>query len=206
MKQPQTTANAPNTAKARRSSDRRWPCLNDGQEYPREALLGFIAGPDGKVHLLQDDNWPGQVVYVCATARALQQVIDSGTLAKALNAEVSADFLPKVRHQLLCRFYDLLGLAKKSNYVVAGLDKCVETLQKGKISSLFVAQDAAKNAEKAVDLAKYLRVPVLRLGDKNGLSGATGVSNATVIGLRDTRKHFEILWQAAQQAHSLQQN
>src|SRR5690606_24209110 len=101
MKQPQTTANTPNAAKARRSDDRRWPCLNDGQEYPREALLGLIAGPDGKVHLLQDDNWPGQVVYVRATARALQQVIDSGTLAKALKAEVSADFLPEVRHQLL---------------------------------------------------------------------------------------------------------
>lgn len=206
MTQAQKTANTPKQSKGREDFPSRLPCLADGKTYPPASLLVFIAGPDGKVHMLQDNNWPGHKVYVHAAPGALQQVVDDGRLAEALQATVSADFVQQAHRQLSVRFYDLLGLAKKSNFLVAGLDKCVESLQKGKVTTLFVAADAAKNAEKAVELAARKDVPVYRIGDKNGLSGATGVANATVIGLRDKRKHFEILRHAARHMQALQPN
>lgn len=163
------------------------PCLGGGGVLPRQKMLRFVAGPDGRIYLDLNHELPGLGAYVRPGLSYLEKALSSKALENTLDAKhqgTARDLydmaLKVVEKQLL----NTLGLMRKSGHLMTGTDKVLEALYQGKMQCLLVAADAAQNTAKKVTLAcEKTHAKCLTVCERSLLEGALGKDNCTVIGL-----------------------
>jgi len=150
-------------------------CAATGRTLPKEALVRFVAGPDGHVAADVAGRLPGRGVWVAAERAAIARAAAKGLFARGLGAAARGgpDLPDRVEALLARRCQDLLGMARRAGQVAAGFDKARAMIAAGKAGLLVEAADgAADGREKLIRLAPGL--PVVRLLTGEELARALG--------------------------------
>lgn len=118
--------------KAKRDDDAEGPerrCLVTGETGPKSGLIRFVAGPEGQVVPDILGKLPGRGFYVTASRPILDEA-RRGQFARAAKAPVTVpdNLADEVERQLVRRVQDLVSLAKKAGWAVAGFEKVKEAL------------------------------------------------------------------------------
>ena len=166
------------TIAAREDSPER-RCIVSGAAQPKDALIRFVAGPDGTVVPDVAERLPGRGVWVSADSASLEKAIKTGAFSRALKASVRApdDLVSRVASLLASRVLDYVGFARRSGTAVAGFMTVDKWLRGGRVAVLFAASDGAQGgAAKLKALAPDL--PVLEIFTSGELGAAFGRSHA----------------------------
>lgn len=162
-------------------------CISTGLTLPKEALIRFVAGPDGEVVPDLGNDLPGRGAWVKAERAAIDRAIGKGLFARALEvAGRPPDSLSHTVEGLLAaRALNLLGLARKSGLVVTGFERVKETMDaheigRARVAALLEASDGSADGRRSI-LAKAkameLEAPVCGLFTSTELSMALGSAN-----------------------------
>lgn len=154
-------------------------CIVSGETRSKDALIRFVAGPDGTVVPDVAERLPGRGVWVSADRASLEKAIKTGAFSRALKAPVKApaDLVERVGSLLASRVLDYVGFARRSGKAVAGFMTVGKWLREGRVAVLFAASDGAQGgAGKLKALAPDL--PVLEIFTSDELGAAFGRSHA----------------------------
>ena len=124
-------------------SERR--CLVTGEVQPKSGLIRFVAGPDGLVVPDLAEKLPGRGFWVSADRDALEKAAAKGLFSRGAKAHVKAEpgLVDGIEAALARRVVELLSLARKAGYAVAGFEKVKGWLADGKAKVLFQASDGS---------------------------------------------------------------
>jgi predicted RNA-binding protein YlxR (DUF448 family) len=175
--------------KTRHSKDVHTPvrrCVATGVILPKERLLRFVQGPEGRVVFDVAGNLPGRGWYLLPSKEALAQAIKRRAFAfKAKHAVVLSDDLPeKVAQLLQGDLSQRLGLARKSGDVVMGFEKLAAALKKQELSLVFLASDASENTVQKMQSLMHEALPTARILSREQLSMALGENNLVHLGVK----------------------
>jgi predicted RNA-binding protein YlxR (DUF448 family) len=137
-------------------------CAVSRVQKPPEALIRFVAGPDGKIVPDLARRLPGRGVWVDATREAVAEAVRRKAFAKSLkqNVSVAADLPDLVERLLQKRLAEAVSLANKAGLLVAGFAKVEELIEAGEAVALIHAADAAADGVGKLDRKfKALRGP-----------------------------------------------
>jgi len=159
------------------SSERR--CIVSGEARAKDALIRFVAGPDGTVVPDVAERLPGRGVWVSADRASLEKAVKTGAFSRALKTSVKApdDLIARVASLLASRVLDYVGLARRSGKAAVGFMTVDKWLREGRVALLFAASDGAQGgAGKLKALAPDL--PVLEMFASDELGAAFGRAHA----------------------------
>ncbi|MCZ6720593.1 MAG: RNA-binding protein [Alphaproteobacteria bacterium] len=128
---------------ARREPRRR--CIVTGEVLPKEAMIRFVLGPDGRVVPDIRGDLPGRGLWLGARRERVETALTKGRFAQALRrpVEAPADLAEEVERRLSERCLDLLGLARRARLALAGFEKVERALKGGDVRVLIAARDGA---------------------------------------------------------------
>jgi predicted RNA-binding protein YlxR (DUF448 family) len=120
-------------------------CAVTRERMPIEALIRFVASPDGQVVPDLKRNLPGRGVWIRADKATLLEAVKRKVFARALKCEAKAgpDLAELVGRLLEKDALQSLALAKKAGLVVSGHAKVEAALATGTVIALLNARDAA---------------------------------------------------------------
>ncbi|MCT8998186.1 RNA-binding protein [Chelativorans intermedius] len=168
-------------------------CIVTRQNRPPEALIRFVAGPDGTVVPDLKRNLPGRGCWVGAEKALVARAAAKNLFARALKAPVKAppDLAERVDSLLAATALGALGLARKGGAVALGATKVETAVRSGRAAVVLHAAEAAQDgirkiaaARKAVSHAGGPDVPAFELFSEAEMSlalGATNVIHAAVL-------------------------
>lgn len=150
-------------------------------EGDRARMIRFVLAPDGGVVPDLAERLGGRGLWVEAERSRLIEAIRKNAFAKAVRAPVRTDpqLLEHIESGLRQRCLELLGLARRAGFAVAGHDQVEAALRKGIAAVLLIARDAGSEAKRLERLAKG--VPVFRLLSREGLGRALGRDELTYV-------------------------
>ncbi|HZH27829.1 MAG TPA: RNA-binding protein [Azospirillaceae bacterium] len=127
----------------RRSPLRR--CVATMAVAPKDGMIRFVVGPDGRLLPDLDEKLPGRGYWVTADKDALELAVKKRAFARAARrpVEVAPDLRGVVAEGLRRRCMDILGLARRAGQVVAGFEQVREALIGGKVAFRVEASDGA---------------------------------------------------------------
>lgn len=154
-------------------------CIASGQVRPKEELLRFVAGPDGRIVPDLSGRLPGRGLWLTPRRDMMEKACERNLFAKAARASVQVpdDLIGQVDRLLARRCLELLGLARRAGAAVAGYEKVASWLAAGKAGVLFQAIDAAEGGRRklrALARAAGPHVPVIELFTVEELGRALG--------------------------------
>ncbi len=154
-------------------------CIASGQVRPKEELLRFVAGPDGRIVPDLAGRLPGRGLWLTPRRDMMEKACKRNLFAKAARARVRVpdDLIGQVDRLMASRCLDLLGLARRAGAAVAGYEKAASWLTAGKAGVLFQAVDAAEGGRRklrALARAAGPLVPVIELFTAQELGRALG--------------------------------
>ncbi len=157
-------------------------CIASYETLPEEALIRFVADPEGEVVADLAHKLPGRGMWVKADRELVTKAATKGLFARAAKAPVKAapDLADRLQGQLMERVRSGLGLAAKAGALVVGFEKVREALRVKGLAVLVEASDgAADGRDKVFALAHGLGARPLILGCFEGeeLGLALGRSN-----------------------------
>lgn len=145
---------------SRREEDSR-TCALSRRPMAKEAMIRFVAGPDGSVVPDIRARLPGRGVWIEATREAVSEAVRRKTFARSLKAGVKASpTLADDVEGLLCRdVLQALSLANKAGAAVTGFGK-VEALAanpdgRTSIAALLHAREAAPDGRRKLAQALH---------------------------------------------------
>ncbi len=171
---------APSTGPRRRCLARRSP-------EPKEKLVRFVLGPDGRLVPDLAGRLPGRGLWLSADREVLLAPRTRRSLARAGVREVDLEALRDELERLLeRRCLDLIGLARRAGQVVAGFEKVRERLARHEVAVLLVARDASANARRRF---RHLPPETVRFEtlDRTALGAALGRPEAVYVALAPGR-------------------
>lgn len=120
-------------------------CIATGEVQPRDGLIRFVLGPDGRIVPDLAGKLPGRGVYVSANRAAIDKAAAKGLFSRALKQPVKLpDGLSDLIEQMLAkRVIDLISLARKSGQAISGYEKVKSWLQMEEASVLIQAEDGS---------------------------------------------------------------
>lgn len=124
-------------------SERR--CVVTGEVQPKRGLIRFVAGPDGVVVPDLAEKLPGRGVWVTADRAAIEKAAAKGLFARGLKAPVKAPegLADLVEAGMARRVVELVSLARKAGYAIAGFEKVKGALAAGNVKVLLQASDGS---------------------------------------------------------------
>ena len=124
-------------------------CIATGEVRPVDKLVRFVVGPEGQVVPDLAGKLPGRGIWVSATPDALTKAATKGLFARAAKQPVKVpdDLANLVEVQLGKRVIDLISLARKGGYAVAGYEKVKSLLQMEDASVLIQASDGSERGK-----------------------------------------------------------
>lgn len=130
-------------SKDRETSERR--CLVTGEVQPKAGLIRFVAGPDGEVVPDLAEKLPGRGFWVTSDRAILEKAMTKGLFSRGAKAQVKAtgDLLDLIETGLAKRVVELVSLARKAGYAVAGFEKVKDWLAAGRAKVLLQASDGS---------------------------------------------------------------
>jgi len=142
-------------------------CLASGEIRPKDELLRFVVDPTGALVPDLGQRLPGRGLWLKPERAMIERAVTRRLFAKAAKAPVRVpeDLIDRVQSLERRRLFDLLGLAKRANLVVAGFEKVRAALGEGRVALLFEASDgAADGRDKLLQLAGHV-LPGLRVAE-----------------------------------------
>ncbi|OXT01838.1 DNA-binding protein [Notoacmeibacter marinus] len=167
------------------------------------ALLRFVAGPDGSLVPDLKASLPGRGCWVRAERRYIEEAVKRRAFSRALKTDVAVppDLADRVDRLLAERALGALGLARKSGRAVIGAAKVDAKIRSGEAACVLHAtdgaQDGLRKVEQAATATRHLGgpdIPVYRLFDAEQLGlalGAGSVIHAAVLGHPAGQAAFE---------------
>ena len=121
-----------------------------GEVMPEEALIRFVAGPDGAVTPDLARKLPGRGLWVAANRASLETAVKKGLFSRAARTKLLAPAsLPDTVETLLKkRLLDGLGLARRSGDLTSGFEKVMSSIRGGKAAWLIEASDGAADGRR----------------------------------------------------------
>lgn len=183
-------------------------CIVTRQAGDADALIRFVAGPDGTVVPDLKRALPGRGCWVTGTRAHVDKAVAKRMFARALKREVSAPAdLGAILDGLLAKnALGSLGLARKAGAVALGATSVESAVRSGKAFLVLHAQEAAADGERKIGQARRATaalggaaVTAWKLFGEAELSLALGGANvihAAVLGEgqgRAVEKRFEAL-------------
>jgi uncharacterized protein len=137
-------------------------CIVTREVRSPEALIRFVAAPDGTVVADLRHRLPGRGAWVTATADAVRQAVKRRLFARAFKAQVHipATLADDIEAALRQDLRQALSLANKAGAVVSGFAKVEAAVATGAVAALVHASEAAEDGRRK--LAQALRK---RFGD-----------------------------------------
>ena len=125
-------------------------CIVSRTEMEKEALLRFVAGPDGHIYPDLKETLPGRGVWVEARRTSVEQAVAKNLFARSLKMQVAADknLADTVGRLLGERAIQALALARKAGLVVTGFTKVDTAIRSNQASLLFHGSDAAPDGRR----------------------------------------------------------
>lgn len=156
-------------------------CIATRKALPVEALIRFVAGPDGVLVPDLRRKLPGRGVWVTAEAGAVAEAVRRKAFARALKGPVTLpDDLPGLVGGLLRRdALQALSMANKAGGVIAGAVKIEAAAGRGFVALLHAAEAAPGGVEKIERAVRSrqrdgLAIPAIRLFTCEELSLSLG--------------------------------
>ncbi|CUH74671.1 RNA-binding protein [Tropicibacter naphthalenivorans] len=120
-------------------------CIATGEAQPKQGLIRFVVGPDGRIVPDLAGKLPGRGLYVSADRAALEKAAKKGLFSRAAKQPVQVpDGLPDLLEQMLAkRVIDLISLARKGGGAVSGYEKVKDWLMKEEARVLIQAEDGS---------------------------------------------------------------
>lgn len=120
-------------------------CITGRASRPRGGLIRFVAGPDDMVVPDLAERLPGRGIWVSAERAALETAVRRNLFARAAKRAVRVDpgLADAVEQALARRVVDLIALARKAGEAVAGREKTLEALRRGRAVLLLQAADGS---------------------------------------------------------------
>jgi predicted RNA-binding protein YlxR (DUF448 family) len=168
-------------------------CIVTRQTREPDALLRFVAGPDGSVVPDIRRKLPGRGCWVTADRDHVERAAGKNLFARALKAGVAVPpgLGQMVDDLLSSAALGALGLARKAGAVALGAAKVDGAVRAGKAAAVLHAEEASEDGERklaqarrATRLAGGPDIPAFKLFSEAELSlalGATNVIHAAVL-------------------------
>ncbi len=123
-----------------------------GQVMAEDALIRFVAGPDGVVTPDLARKLPGRGMWVAADRLSVEAAAKKGLFSRSAKTKLAAPAtLPDTVEALLMRrLLDGLGLARRSGDLASGFEKVVSSIRGGKAAWLIEASDGAADGRRKV--------------------------------------------------------
>jgi predicted RNA-binding protein YlxR (DUF448 family) len=120
-------------------------CIVTGETGPKAGLVRFVLSPEGVVVPDLAGKLPGRGMYVTAGRAEIETAVRKGLFARAARtpATAPADLADQVEDALARRVIELVSLARKAGYAVAGFEKVKDWLAQGKARVLLQASDGS---------------------------------------------------------------
>ena len=134
-------------------NDRR--CIVTRDSLSADAMIRFVAGPDGVVVPDLKARLPGRGAWVTAHRQRVEQAARQNAFARALKQPVSVpENLADLVAGLLCeRALSSLGLAARAGAVVAGFTKVEQAARRGDLAVVLSACDGASGGRRKIAAA-----------------------------------------------------
>jgi predicted RNA-binding protein YlxR (DUF448 family) len=154
-------------------SERR--CIVSGEVLPKEALLRFVIGPDGRVIPDLDEKLPGRGLWLRARGDMIRLACAKGAFSRAARSEarVPNDLAEEVERLLRRRCLELIGLARRSGALVVGFEAVRAFLSEASAGALLAAADGAADGRGKIR-ALAPGVPLVDLFAAHDLGAAVG--------------------------------
>lgn len=120
-------------------------CIATGEVQPKDGLIRFVLGPDGRIVPDLAGKLPGRGLYISANRAAIEKAAAKGLFSRAMKQPVKVpDGLTDLIEQMLAkRVIDLISLARKSGEAVSGYEKVKSWLQMEEATVLIQAEDGS---------------------------------------------------------------
>lgn len=120
-------------------------CIVSGDVAPKAGLVRFVVGPEATIYPDLAEKLPGRGIWVTADADLIAQAIKKNLFARSakMQVKVPENLLSMVEEGLAHRVVELISLARKSGYAVAGFEKVKGWLADGKAKVLLQASDGS---------------------------------------------------------------
>lgn len=153
-------------------------CIATGESQPTAGLIRFVVGPDDQIVPDLAGKLPGRGIWVSADRDALARAEAKKLFSRAAKQQVSTpDGLVDMVERLVAkRVMELLSLARKAGFAVAGYEKCRDLALKDQIFVLIQASDGSPRGK------TKLRPP-------DGDDSYIGCLNAQELGFAFGREH-----------------
>ncbi len=163
-------------------------CALSREVKPVDALIRFVAGPDGSIVPDLKRRLPGRGVWVTATRQAVDEAAKRNVFARSLKREARAPsgLGEQVERQLENAALDALAIAHKAGRVAIGFGR-TETALAGvpPVAAILSASDGAPDGARKIALAASRRqttenaaeIPVISAFTSAQLDLALGRSN-----------------------------
>ncbi len=165
-------------------------CLGCRGEKDKSALVRYVMGPDGAIHVDLRHKLPGRGAYTCVERDCLLQAVRRGGFQRAFRGRClppDADgLLGELIRQLAVRVDNLIGMLRKAGKVVGGGNGVMAALDKGEPLQMIVAATDVSTGilEKIRRKATARDIPVFQWGSKTELGRLTGREQRSVLGIR----------------------
>ncbi len=117
---------------------------------PEEALIRFVAGPEGTVVPDLGRKLPGRGLWVRASRDAVTEAARKSAFARAAKTKLvaPADLADQVERLLKTRLLAGLGLARRAGDLIFGFEKAAAAAAAGKAAWLIEAADGADDGRR----------------------------------------------------------
>ncbi len=135
-----------------RTTDQQEPerrCIVTGEVQGKHGLVRFVVGPEARVFPDIGAKLPGRGMWVSADRDAMNKAATKGLFARAAKMPVVVPdtLVADVEALLARRTIDLISLARKAGEAVAGYEKVLDWLVKGKAAVLVQAADGSERGK-----------------------------------------------------------
>ncbi len=161
-------------------------CAVTRRQEPIDALIRFVAAPDGTIVPDLAARLPGRGVWILHSRETLEQAVRTRAFSRSLKREVTAAAdLPETVDRLLARrALEALSLANKAGLVATGFTKIDSCINAGTTNVLLHATEAGDDGVEKLDrrfraMSRDLGRPpkILRIFKNEQMSLALGRSN-----------------------------
>ncbi len=171
-------------------------CAWTRQRAPKESLVRLVLDPEGRPWADIGAKAPGRGVYVCPDRNILREALSPKGLgrmfrgqAKTLGVDPEV-WLDTLADNLAERILDLVGIARRANELVFGMDSVLGLVQSGLAGGVVVtAADFAERSERRIaEALDYIpgsqRPAWVVVGNKMDLGARLGRDDIGVVAIR----------------------
>ena len=157
-------------------------CLATGEVHDKTALLRFVKAPNGEVVFDLSGKAPGRGAYCLPNQSALALALKKRAFERKLAGKVPENFIENIIQLLKADALKALGLAKKANALVLGVDNILG--QRNHLAGVLLAADMGQDAAKRLQPLPLEKCTVFKNAE---LAEALGQPHVAAAGLTNAQ-------------------